>query len=233
MKLHFYSMKIKKYLIFLLIFFYSFGQLYAKNIENTELFQLFEKEFNYISIDKKKFKKTQNDYFYKIAKEFLSKNIAEEIDKNLTVYSIAAEYLTLQQIPIDEIDFKYVEGFYQNFLKANFKKQCQTGITATGVFLSYGYGVTEYEFADDVLKCRKFINDTQFGLLILNLISSRSYLDKGNQSLEKLLLLLQNLVWKIVIYQNKPDNTLWRLCLINCFTEILFNLIYYYSYNKN
>ena len=236
MKLHFYSMQITKYLIFLLIFFYSFGQLYAKNIENTELFQLFEKEFNYISIDKKKFKKTQNDYFYKIAKEFLSKNIAEDIDKNLTVYSIAAEYLTLQQIPIDEIDFKYVEGFYQNFLKANFKKQCQTGITATGVFLSYGYGVTEYEFADDVLKCRKFINDTQFGLLILNLISSRSYLGiQNDQSLEKLLLLLQNLVLE--------DSHLSKQARLihfgDCDPHKLFlqksysNLIYYYSYNKN
>ena len=116
MKLHFYSMQISKYFIFLFIFFYSFGHLYAKNIESTELFQLFEKEYNYISIDKKKFNKSQEDYYYKTAEEFLLKNITDDIDKNLTVYSIVAEYLSMQGVPIDEIEFNYVEDFYENFL---------------------------------------------------------------------------------------------------------------------
>lgn len=232
MKLHFYSIQIPKYFIFLSIFFYSFDHLYAKNIENTELFQLFEKEYNYISIDKKKFNKSQEDYYYKTAEEFLLKNITDDIDKNLTVYSIAAEYLSMQGVPIDEIDFNYVEEFYDNFLQASFKKQCQTGLISTGVFLSYSYGVTEHDFVDDFFKCRNFINDTKFGLLILNLVTSRSFfVIKNDESLKNILIELQILD----LSKNDLSRSMRQYYFGDCDISKLFlyksysNLIFYYS----
>ena len=46
-------------------------------------------------------------------------------------------------------------------------------------------------------ECKQFINDTELGLLILNLVSSRSfYAIKNDESLETILIKLQNLNFK-------------------------------------
>ena len=236
MKLHFYSNFFIKLSLFLVFIFSNYDLLIAKNIENTDLFKRFSLDYNFILDEKKDINKSQNDFDFKLAENFVLNNLSSNVDQNLTTYAIAAEYLTMKQIPLDGIEFNYVEDFYQSFLNASFNKQCQTGLIATGVFVSYGYAITEYDFKDEFLKCKQFINDTELGLLILNLVSSRSFFTiKNDESLETILIKLQNLNFKENHLTKEKNNFYFGDCDISklFLYKSYSNLIFHYSNEKN
>lgn len=231
-----YSFFIQKFLYLLIFLFYLSGPVLAKNIENTDLFKRFATEYQFANIDEKSIKKSNENLDYLIAEQFLLKNLTDDIDKNLSVFAIAAEYLTMKQLPIDQIKFDYVQQFYQTFLSASFEKQCQTGLISTGVFISYGYGVIENDLKGDVLECIKIINDTELALLIMNLVSSRSFFEvKNDQSFERILLKLQELKYE----KNHLTKEKFKFYFGDCDVEKLFlyksysNLIFHYSNENN
>ena len=233
------TIKLKKYsnlspiiLFFFALFFINTTNSYSNTIKNTELYKKFNEEFNFETDLKIETNFFDHEYEYELIKEFISKNKSKNHDKNLLTYAIASEYLLFSNANYDleEIDIKYINDLKKIFVNGGFKYQCHTSTSVTNVLLYFGIIIKEDEFKEEVFKCIDYLDQIEYAFLILNMISSRSYISSKNDLFLKDL----SLELEYLNFEQSNFNYIHKLMLGSCRADKLFkyksysNLIYYY-----
>ena len=89
-----------------------------KHLKDAYLYQKFDNEFRFNTNIEISTDIDDHLYVYEYSKEFIENNLGADLNKNLVVQSIAAEYLIYSKTDYDlqEIDIKYIENLKINFL---------------------------------------------------------------------------------------------------------------------
>tara|TARA_X000000950_G_C13920060_1_gene662946 strand:+ start:5693 stop:9085 length:3393 start_codon:yes stop_codon:yes gene_type:complete len=232
-----YSSFIQKICFFLTFFSINSNISEANSLKNTEIYKKYGDQFNFETNIKITTDIDDRQYEYELMKQFIDKNDTEDKDKKLLTYAIASEFLLYSNSNYDlnEIDIKYINNLKNVFINGSFKYQCSTSTTVTNVLLYFGIIIKENEFKENIFNCKNYLDQIEFAFLILNMISSRSYIStKNDLFVKKLALELEKLN-----FDENNINYIHKLQLGSCDPNKLFKyksystLIYYYRMMDN